>query len=107
MNKGEYVYIGKLLSIWIVLLFVLSVANAETFLQKKVSDVQICADNTTLIKNQTWMFNTGTLTSFSTDEVCANGCNEMLDVCQESPFIQWTLIFMIIIILTIFIFSFI
>lgn len=78
---------------------------AETFIQKRISNAQECSSNTTLVKNQTWMFNNGSLTSFSTNEVCPYGCNEMLNSCNASPFIQNTILILILLLVALIIFK--
>jgi len=97
----------RLLMIILMLGLVIMPVYSDVFIQKKISDVQICLNNETLQKNQTWMYNDGSLTSFSTNENCANGCNEILNVCQDTPFVTYTLIFAILIVLALLIFRFI
>lgn len=95
---------NKYITLALIILLIPNMASAE-FLQKKILHNQECTSNTTLEVNQTWLYNNGTAIDVSESQVCANGCNEELNVCRLEPILELSAGFVIVLLVLLIIFK--
>ena len=69
------------------------------FAQNKVTESKVCSTSTTLAVNQSWLYSNGSVVDVSESQLCPNGCNTILDVCNPPEFILYTIGFLIFLII--------